>query len=522
MSFELPFVEQLLLRQTPAPSFCCSCLKGTLHIMAAVIPKPAHPPVTAAQHTTDVATCLQGPSPPRCRTILRAFRRLFISKNRGHRRSSWERPEERGGGTASPEVPLQDVDECECVMPCSVVQEEAPPPPSVVVEEEEKSVSKDQAPPAEVLLLRPRNALLVFRSDVVNPPATLLLSCCRHDNDHLYKQATERVVFFHVRGLPSAHVYLQLQPGQDLWKVPRLLLQDAAQLCTANSVQANKVNNVTVEYTLGSNLRQKGRAPGTVRYVNALNTYRMPVVRRDEGIIRRLNLTKRKAFSARVERALEKKRQRAEAKKQQQQSEHEQQQKDQIQDHLREAADGPEDQQALPSDIEAKRFPVPRQEERQSLRWWKRRCNEDGEDSEAPEPEEAAGQPQAETNETTTRCFTVDGKQRRLLQRCCVLVEQRHNVHVVPPRGDAAGCGTVTGAPEDVANALAELRKHLGTDKQPTAPETDKARDTKKDGKAGKNKTAEDKEHATSKGTGRKAIVTKGNKGQGASKHLHK
>lgn len=64
---------------------------------------------------------------------------------------------------------------------------------------------------------------------------------------------------------------------------------------------------------------------------------------------------------------------------------------------------------------------------------------------------------------------------------------------MVPPRRcQAKGCGTVTGAPEDVANALAELRKHLCADKQPPAPETHPAaaRDARRDEKAGRSKAA--------------------------------
>ncbi|XP_050723187.1 coiled-coil domain-containing protein 25-like [Eriocheir sinensis] len=98
--------------------------------------------------------------------------------------------------------------------------------------------------------------LFAFLSDVVDPPATLVMGADKHENDSLTAQATERVLFFHVDALPSAHVYLQLEPGQRPRDVPAALLQDAAQLCKANSTQGNKLNNVAVIYTPGSNLHK--------------------------------------------------------------------------------------------------------------------------------------------------------------------------------------------------------------------------------------------------------------------------
>ena len=149
--------------------------------------------------------------------------------------------------------------------------------------------------------MRPRGAILTFSSDVVDPPATLLMGTDRYENDHLISQATERVVFFHVDELPSAHVYLQLETDQGLRDVPRALLQDAAQLCKANSSQGNKLANVVVIYTLGSNLRKdRHMQAGGVGFFSMKDVHKILVPKRDDKIMNRLNLTRNKVVSARA------------------------------------------------------------------------------------------------------------------------------------------------------------------------------------------------------------------------------
>ena len=74
--------------------------------------------------------------------------------------------------------------------------------------------------------------------------------------------------------------------------------------------------------------------------------------------------------------------------------------------------------------------------------------------------EEESAEPPTETK--TCRCFPVNAKQRSILQGCRALVERRFDVRVQPPSKDSVdGRGTVTGAPEDVAYALDELRRLL-------------------------------------------------------------
>ena len=84
----------------------------------------------------------------------------------------------------------------------------------------------------------------------------------------------------------------------------------------------------------------------------------------------------------------------------------------------------------------------------------------------------------------------MQAEQRRVLQGCRARVECRFDVRVQPPsKNSSDGRGTVTGAPEDVADALEELRKLLCPAVKPagTAVCITKAKSTKgKDSKAKK------------------------------------
>ena len=81
--------------------------------------------------------------------------------------------------------------------------------------------------------------------------------------------------------------------------------------------------------------------------------------------------------------------------------------------------------------------------------------------------------------------------QRRLLQGCRALVERRFDVRVLPPaKGEAEGRGTVTGQPEDVADALAELKQLLHPDSQKGG--SGKSNNDNKNGKHGKNNNKKD------------------------------
>ncbi|KAK8376300.1 hypothetical protein O3P69_008772 [Scylla paramamosain] len=158
---------------------------------------------------------------------------------------------------------------------------------------------------APELLLRPRGAVLTF--------------CTFFHLDHGHRQARERTPP-DAGHRPHPHVYLQQEPGQGVRDVPRALLHDAAQLCKANSAQGNKLANVAVLYTPGSNLRKtRHMKAGEVGFVSDREVRRIVVAKRDDAVVDRLTSTRRKVVSGKTERekqqrARERQRQKTEAK----------------------------------------------------------------------------------------------------------------------------------------------------------------------------------------------------------------
>ena len=120
------------------------------------------------------------------------------------------------------------------------------------------------------------------------------------------------------------------------------------------------------------------------------------------------------------------------------------------------------------------------------------------------ESDEAENKTEAVTQQQIVRCFPVATDQRRVLQGCRALVESRYNVQVNPPRkGDTEGRGSVTGAPDDVAEALAELRRLLTGATQAVEPQGNKGRKGKAQGKAQGKNQGKDKGKAQGKAQGK-------------------
>lgn len=337
------------------------------------------------------------------------------------------------------------------------------------------------------LMLRPRGALLTFRSDVVHPPATLLMGTDKEENDHLLAQATESVVFFHVDNLPSAHVYLQLEPGQGLRDVPRPLVHDAAQLCKANSAQGNKLANVVVLYTPGSNLRKtRHMKAGEVGFADTREVLRILVPQRDEKVMERLNSTKTKVLSAKAERekqqrARQRQMQKAEAKQRKRK------QRQELQEDRQDKTEPPED-----AWVTEPVQPVATQANGKQRRRRRKRVQED--ESEEENGEQEMRQQQTLLQGKNTCSFPVGAEQRRLLQTCRATVERKFDVQVMPPR-KGEGRGTVTGAPDDVADALQELKRLLYPARQKDTTGTKGGKGGSKGGKA----KAESKEKSSSR-----------------------
>ncbi|EDW30631.1 GL26886 [Drosophila persimilis] len=116
-----------------------------------------------------------------------------------------------------------------------------------------------------------------FKSNIIQPPAILYMGRDKHENEELIRWGWPEDVWFHVNNLSSAHVYLRLKPGQTIDDIPSDVLVDAAQLCKANSIQGNKVNNLEVVYTMWENLKKTpDMEPGQVAYVNEGAVRRSP------------------------------------------------------------------------------------------------------------------------------------------------------------------------------------------------------------------------------------------------------
>ncbi|KAF4517125.1 hypothetical protein B566_EDAN008884 [Ephemera danica] len=116
---------------------------------------------------------------------------------------------------------------------------------------------------------------------VVSPSVILFMGLDKYENEDLIKWGWPEDVWFHVDKVSSAHVYLRLKPsilwlgiylecivliiGQSLDDVPSVVIEEAAQLVKANSIQGNKMNDIDVVYTIWpSRIPQRER--GTYNY----------------------------------------------------------------------------------------------------------------------------------------------------------------------------------------------------------------------------------------------------------------
>merc|ERR1719500_352771 len=90
-----------------------------------------------------------------------------------------------------------------------------------------------------------------------------------------------------------AHVYLRLAPGQTLDEVPQSVIEDAAQLVKANSIQGNKMNDVDVVYTMWENLHKTASMDvGQIGFHKQKAVKKIRLPSRDNAIVNRLNKTK--------------------------------------------------------------------------------------------------------------------------------------------------------------------------------------------------------------------------------------
>ncbi|XP_076296540.1 coiled-coil domain-containing protein 25 [Lasioglossum baleicum] len=133
-----------------------------------------------------------------------------------------------------------------------------------------------------------------FTSEVVQPPVTLFMGIDKHENEDLIRWGWPEDVWFHVDKYSSAHVYLRLQLGQTIDDIPSTVLEDAAQLVKANSIEGNKINDIDVVYTMWSNLKKtQGMEVGQVGFHKDKDVRKIHVSKRVNTIINRLIKTKR-------------------------------------------------------------------------------------------------------------------------------------------------------------------------------------------------------------------------------------
>ncbi|KOX80752.1 Coiled-coil domain-containing protein 25, partial [Melipona quadrifasciata] len=117
---------------------------------------------------------------------------------------------------------------------------------------------------------------------------TLFMGTDQYENDQLIKWGWPEDVWFHVDKYSSAH-------GQTIDDIPSTVLEDAAQLVKANSIEGNKMNDVDVVYTMWSNLKKTpGMEIGQVGFYRDKDVRKIHVTKRINTIVNRLNKTKTK------------------------------------------------------------------------------------------------------------------------------------------------------------------------------------------------------------------------------------
>ncbi|XP_071440987.1 coiled-coil domain-containing protein 25 [Hetaerina americana] len=132
-----------------------------------------------------------------------------------------------------------------------------------------------------------------FTSNVVSPAVVLFMGIDKYENEDLIKWGWPEDVWFHVDKVSSAHVYLRLNKGQTLDDVPTDVIEDAAQLVKANSINGNKMNDVDVVYTMWANLKKtEGMEVGQVGFYKDKEVRKIRVAKRSNEIVNRLNKTK--------------------------------------------------------------------------------------------------------------------------------------------------------------------------------------------------------------------------------------
>ena len=135
--------------------------------------------------------------------------------------------------------------------------------------------------------------VFLFKSNVVDPPATLYMGKDKYENAEMLDHADPEDIWFHVDDLSSAHVYLRVdRPDWKFDTLPPALLEDCCQLVKHNSIEGNKLSNVKIVYTNYTNLfKGNDYAPGQVTYKDPKLCRFTVVEKRNNEIVNRLKRT---------------------------------------------------------------------------------------------------------------------------------------------------------------------------------------------------------------------------------------
>ncbi|TIC01217.1 cytoplasm protein [Wallemia mellicola] len=152
--------------------------------------------------------------------------------------------------------------------------------------------------------------------EVINPAGSIYMGKDKFENEELIKYADETDIWFHVDKYSSAHLYLKL-PENSVWdSLPQPLLSDIGQLTKANSIHANKLDNVIIIYTPVTNLKKTGDLDtGTVCFHNDRLVRRVHISAKDNAIVNRLNKTKVEKQVDFVQQSIDKQRELGQQKK---------------------------------------------------------------------------------------------------------------------------------------------------------------------------------------------------------------
>ncbi|XKL60661.1 hypothetical protein PGB90_007718 [Kerria lacca] len=141
-----------------------------------------------------------------------------------------------------------------------------------------------------------------FKNNSISPPIIYFMGKDKFEtnqlnvidsfiDEELIKWGWPEDVWFHVDKLSSAHVYLRLNPGQNINDVSEQAINDACQLVKANSIAGHKLSEVDVVYTMWSNLKKTpGMEVGQVAFHNDNEVRKVKVEKRNE-VVNRLKKT---------------------------------------------------------------------------------------------------------------------------------------------------------------------------------------------------------------------------------------